>query len=1045
MREPVGSIVSLSRPISLALALLLFGTLLANTSLAAPLNVLAATYTVPTPPTTAVIGATLQVSVQLTNTGTETWNAAGANPVNLSYHWYDGSGAAVAWDGMRTPLGGDVAPQGQRTVAANVVAPAAAGAYTLRFALVKEGIAWFAPSQPLLVTVQPATYSATYQVATPPVSVPAGGSLQVQVVLTNTGNQPWNAAGTNPVNLTYHWYDANGVNTVVWDGVRTPLGADVAPAASRTVTASVLVPPTAGAYTLRLALVKEGVAWFAPGPAMAVNALSAYVAQFTAPALPKFIAGATYAIPVTLKNTGAAAWNAAGQNLIDLSYHWHDAAGNTVVWDGLRTPLPGDVPVGATVTPMLRITAPVAAGTYTLTIDAVREGVGWFGTMGSAPFRAPAAVEASRYAASYALPASIDAYWAEAKTVSVTVTNTGNQTWSGAGPNPVNLSFHIFDAAGGTILWDGSRTPIGADLAPGQSRTLAVAFTAPTASGSYTLAIDLVREGIGWFADGGSPPARITFSVTSGLNGGYAQTTTPGQVTIGAVIDLLVTVVNYGPRTWPAAGPNPVHLGYHIYGANTGTTYVWDGNRASLPSDVPASTQATVPIRVTVPAGVGDYVIAWDLVQEGIAWFSQIGIQTKREPFAIVSGVVFYGSGFGHGVGMSQYGANGYATGAAGPALTGEQIIQKYFPNTAFQFGDAARPFNRVLLSQPSSQSAYRCGTNAYFSGYFGDVVSNGGFKVLDESAANAVIGVAPANAKWQFVARNGAVEVWNNGGASPLRVGGAYTSVAVVPLDPSLPLRFVQKDQLDGRPGFYRGNLQFKNLGNTLRVINAVSYDDYTRGVISFEMPNTWHAEALKAQAYAARSYGYASYRGTARDYDVSDDQSDQCYGGVPAEGPSTNAAVAATAGRLVTYQGGIVKTYFASSSGGYTLEFGCWGNRVVASGGTFVCTPDPSQPYLAAVPDPADRLVSNPPNPRASWTRTVTGGEIVNAVICAGGPNIGTLQGIDVSNQSPPGVGHVISVRVIGSAATANVKAELLFRSCLGMRSTMVRLSPF
>ena len=267
----------------------------------------------------------------------------------------------------------------------------------------------------------------------------------------------------------------------------------------------------------------------------------------------------------------------------------------------------------------------------------------------------------------------------------------------------------------------------------------------------------------------------------------------------------------------------------------------------------------------------------------------------------------------------------------------------------------------------------------------------------------------------------------------------------AVVPLDATQPLRFVQKDQTDGTPGFYRGNLRFTNLGNTLRVVNAVSYDDYVRGVVSFEMPKTWHPEALKAQAYAARSYGYASYRGTARDYDVSDDQADQCYAGVSAESPTTNAAVAATAGKIVTYNGGIVKTYFASSSGGYTLEFGCWGNRVVRSAGTWRCSPDPSQPYLAAIPDPADRLVNNPANPRASWSVTFTGSQIANAVICAGGPNIGALQGVDVSNQSPPGSGHVISVKVIGTAATADVRAEDLLRTCLGLRSTMVRLAPF
>src|SRR6185436_6673764 len=111
--------------------------------------------------------------------------------------------------------------------------------------------------------------------------------------------------------------------------------------------------------------------------------------------------------------------------------------------------------------------------------------------------------------------------------------------------------------------------------------------------------------------------------------------------------------------------------------------------------------------------------------------------------------------------------AQGYATGVAGPALTGEQIIAKYFPGTTFQFGDAARPFNRVLLSQPSSQSRYRCGTNAYFEGYFGDVVSNGGFRVLDDANANVEIGRATPNSKWQFVARNGVVEAWSSNSAT--------------------------------------------------------------------------------------------------------------------------------------------------------------------------------------------------------------------------------------------------------------------------------------
>ena len=199
------------------------------------------------------------------------------------------------------------------------------------------------------------------------------------------------------------------------------------------------------------------------------------------------------------------------------------------------------------------------------------------------------------------------------------------------------------------------------------------------------------------------------------------------------------------------------------------------------------------------------------------------------------------------------------------------------------------------------------------------------------------------------------------------------------------------------------------------------------------------------EAQAYAARSYSYASYRGTARDYDVGDDQADQCYGGVAAEGPRTDIAVLATAGKIVSWQGQAAKTYFASSSGGYTLEFGCWGSRVVRNAaGSWQCTPDPTQPFLASVPDPGDRLVNSPANPRASWSVAFSGTQIATAVICAGGPNIGTLQGVDVTNVAAGGAGHVISIRFIGSAATGDVRAEAI-QSCLGLRSTMLRLAPF
>ena len=95
--------------------------------------------------------------------------------------------------------------------------------------------------------------------------------------------------------------------------------------------------------------------------------------------------------------------------------------------------------------------------------------------------------------------------------------------------------------------------------------------------------------------------------------------------------------------------------------------------------------------------------------------------------------------------------------------------------------------------------------------------------------------------------------------------------------------------------------------------------------------------------------------------------------------------------------------------------------------------------------MPDPADRAVASPANPRASWTVTLTGTDIRNAVLRCNGIDIGALQAVDLSNRSVPEAGHVISVRLIGSFNTVDLQAEQFLRTCLALRSTMVRLQPF
>jgi SpoIID/LytB domain protein len=114
--------------------------------------------------------------------------------------------------------------------------------------------------------------------------------------------------------------------------------------------------------------------------------------------------------------------------------------------------------------------------------------------------------------------------------------------------------------------------------------------------------------------------------------------------------------------------------------------------------------------------------------------------------------------------------------------------------------------------------------------------------------------------------------------------------------------------------------------------------------------MPRSWHPQAYAAQAVAARSYALASlHPGDA--FDLYADTRDQVYGGIAAERAETNAAVGATAGRVLTYGGRVITAYYGSSSGG----------RTAAVQDVLHVSPEP---YLVAVRDPFDAL-----GPHHSW----------------------------------------------------------------------------
>jgi stage II sporulation protein D len=134
--------------------------------------------------------------------------------------------------------------------------------------------------------------------------------------------------------------------------------------------------------------------------------------------------------------------------------------------------------------------------------------------------------------------------------------------------------------------------------------------------------------------------------------------------------------------------------------------------------------------------------------------------------------------------------------------------------------------------------------------------------------------------------------------------------------------------------------------------VVDVLPLELYLRGVVPWEMPHRWNPQALEAQAVAARSYALATLK-HGQSFDLYSDTRDQVYGGIRAESDSTNAAIGATAGQVLTWDGRPALTYYFSTSGGRTAtstDSMPWAPRV---------------PYLVSVPDPYDRL-----SPHHSWT---------------------------------------------------------------------------
>jgi peptidoglycan hydrolase-like amidase len=616
----------------------------------------------------------------------------------------------------------------------------------------------------------------------------------------------------------------------------------------------------------------------------------------------------------------------------------------------------------------------------------------------------------------------------ETVTIPVALRNHETALWPATGEQAVKLSYHLYDATGRVVAWDGLRSSLPSDLPAGGGDVIPMTVTVPALTGTYTVKPDLVRDGVGWFSSRGAGTGSFPLRVTTDLDAGYGATTVPAVIVPGAEVPVEVRVTNTGLQSWPAGGDAPVRLGYHWLDGD-GKAVVWDGARIPLDRDVPPGREIALKVNVRAPEYEGDHVLVWDMVQDGgIGWFSGRAVPAKTEIVSLFDGVRIYGKGWGHGIGLSQWGAQGWAQGAAGVRLTGEQIVAKYFPGARLSTQPITQPF-RVLLSAPST-------------GCVGNTIANvvrmesaGGMRLVNNADQTIVYAETGPNQPLRF---------WNDRGTLVVRDEWSRQVVfANADTLMLLPKQAWDPIYIDEKGLGYRGTIRVgMREGGNLQVVNFVSSDDYMRGALAGEMPAHWEFEALRAQAIAARTYA-AWRQSTAgeRTWDVRDDTADQCYGGHGFEAARASAAVEATASLILTYDGKPIRALYSSASGGISENVGCVldAERV---GNTWQCVQ--GWPYLQVTEDPAELAAYDRRGgmPHGSWSAWFSGEAIRKEIIVDYGIDIGHFVSMDF-NMSPGE--RPISVRVRGTDASLDLKGDRFLRTTLGLKSTLVRTTPF
>jgi SpoIID/LytB domain protein len=403
------------------------------------------------------------------------------------------------------------------------------------------------------------------------------------------------------------------------------------------------------------------------------------------------------------------------------------------------------------------------------------------------------------------------------------------------------------------------------------------------------------------------------------------------------------------------------------------------------------------------------------------------------EPTILGSTVRFYGRGYGHGVGMSQYGARGRAL--EGQSATG--ILAHYYRGATSGTLDPAPAIRVLVLSRFKVSKAKPL------------VI----FGRRMEWGIDGIDHVFPPDARLTLTpttktTRTGTTTTWrvrvfDAAGAKLLSVA-VRKSFVIRSSDPGGRLQLFSKPTTYDQ---YRGTLRVVPRATpTVSVANRLALELYLRGVVPAEMPSTWPAAALRAQAIASRSYAARKLRPGVSFYDTVDDSRSQVYRGSKVERARTNAAIAATAGQVLRKGTAVANTMYHSAGGGATEH-----NENVYTSATGKKVAGKVSYLRGSMDRRLDGSAYDDASPYATWHMRRYSRARLSAWFAADPrTDVGDLTALDLTARGVSG--RLIKVTLIGSEGTKTVSSAV-FRSVLNaarpagdpmLRSTLFDTKP-